>query len=295
MDDVFEGSIIENMDRFKELLRKYNERIIEIKKRVAGKLDKILEIKKVEMCEKWHLKVLKGKRVVGVDGSQISPFKELGIPIGLVQSALIWIKHGEGLFGKRYRTKIVEIDENIDFKRFQLETEMLLEEMNGESWLFFDGALIPYFEGLRNDVARIVERIVKESERTGTPVIGYIDKSFSRDIAKRMGIDLYDIYILDMDDLSYTQPIDYRLNICFSYIKIAGTPVRIEFPCWMREIHDDVIRVVMAECMLGKTRAYPYILERAHSYSLIDSKTRENLMKAIKSSSISFKWISKMM
>ena len=42
-----------------------------------------------------------------------------------------------------------------------------------------------------------------------------------------------------------------------------------------------------------KTRGYPYILERAHYYSRLDSKARMSFMKAIKSHGISFKWISK--
>ena len=298
----FDGSLIENVDKFREVIRKYNEEVKNKCKFLEDRIRKLIKIERV--CEdgnKWYLKVLDGKRVVGVDGGQISPLKELGIPVGVVQVAKIWVIHGLGKFGKNYKTALVRMEENLELRRTQLEMEMLIEEMDGKSWLFFDGSLIPYFsdQSMKEAYISMVEKLIKESERTETPLIAYIDKSFSRDLAKIIGVDTYDSFLLSgfMSIFSYTQPFhaqQYNGKVCFSYIMVnPASPVRIEYPAWMESMHDEVVKIVIAECLLGKTRGYPYILERAHYYSRLDSKARMSLMKAIKSHGISFKWISK--
>jgi len=292
----FDGSLIENIERFREILTKYNEEIERKKKSVKHRIINALEIRRIRIDDKWHLKVLDGRRVVGVDGSQIAPLRELGIPIGVIQTARIWVIHGRGEFGKSYRTTLVRIEENIDLKRFQLELEMLMEEMDGKSWLFFDGSLMPYAveQSVREKLTKIVSKVIEMSEETQTPIIGYIDKSFSKDIAMKFGLDIYDVFLLSdvMDIFSYTQP--FGNKICYAYLMVnPSMPVRIEYPEWMRDMHDEVIRIVFAECLLGKTRGYPYILERAHHYSCIDAKARASFMKAVKSYGVSFKWISK--
>jgi len=147
---------------------------------------------------------------------------------------------------------------------------------------------------VRDKLNKIVSRVIEASEKTQTPIIGYIDKSFSKDIAMRFGLDIYDIFLLSdvMDVFSYTQPFGDR--ICYAYLMVnPSMPVRIEYPEWMRDMHDEVVKIVFAECLLGKTKGYPYILERAHHYSCIDAKARASFMKAVKSYGISFKWISK--
>jgi len=298
----FDGSLIENVEKFREVIRKYNEEVKNKCKLLEDRIRRLIKIERLsENGRKWYLKVLNKKRVVGVDGGQISPLKELGIPIGVIQVAKIWVIHGLGKFGKNYKTALVRIEDNLELRRMQLEIEMLIEEMDGKSWLFFDGSLIPYFpdQSMKEAYISIVEKLIKESERTETPLIAYIDKSFSRELAKIIGVDMYDPLVLSsvMSLFSYTQPFhsqQYNGKICFSYLMVnPATPVRIEYPAWMESMHDDVMKVIVAECLLGKTKGYPYILERAHYYSRIDSKARISFMKAIKSYGISFKWISK--
>jgi NurA-like 5'-3' nuclease len=48
----------------------------------------------------------------------------------------------------------------------------------------------------------------------------------------------------------------------------------------------------MAECMLGSTKGYPYVLERAHTCSQIGNDEKKDFMKAL-SHDTSFKWICK--
>ncbi len=294
--NCFSGSLIENIGRFKEFLRSYNEEIERKKKSVENRILNSLKIERIEINNRWHLRVLNGKRVVGVDGSQIAPLRELGIPIGVIQVAKIWVIHGKGEYGKSYRTTFIKLEENLDLRRFQLELEMLMEEMDGRSWLFFDGSLMPYAveQSIREEFTKIVSRVIKASEDTQTPIIGYIDKSFSKDIARRFGLDIYDSFLLSdvMDVFSYTQPFGDKIRYAYLMVN-PSMPVRIEYPEWMSDMHDDIVKIVFAECLLGKTRGYPYILERAHHYSCIDAKARASFMKAVKSHGVSFKWMSK--
>jgi len=287
----YRGSIMENVGNFKEFLRKYNEDVDRKRRMVEDKIRERLKVSRIEAKGKWFLDVLRGKRVVGVDGSQISPLRELGIPIGVVQVAKIWVVHGTGKYGKSYITSFVRLEDNIDIRRFQLEIGMLMEEMDGESWLFFDGSLMVSDD----ETIEVVRRALKMSEETETPLIGYVDKSFSKDVARMFGLDIYDSLLLSgmMDVFSYTQPLE-KEKLCYSYVMVNPTmPVRIEYPAWMKDMHEEVVKTVVAECLLGKTRGYPYILERAHHYSCIDAKARASFMKAVKSQGVSFKWMSK--
>ncbi len=293
---TFDGCLMENIDKFKEVIEKYNEEIEKKKRNAKHRVTNFLKIERMENSDKWFLRVLKGKRVVGVDGSQMSPLREFGIPIGIVQVAKIWVVHGEGKFGRSFRTTFVELDENLDLVRFKAELEMLMEDMDGKSWLFFDGSFTPYVsdQNVKENILKIVFEIVRKSEETETPLVGYVDRSFSKDLAKSLGLDVYDTYLLSdvMDVFSYTQPLGR--GICYCYLMVnPSMPVRIEFPEWMKDMHEELVKTVFAECLLGKTRGYPYILERAHQYSCIDAKTRASFMKAIKSRGISFKWMSK--
>ncbi len=249
------------------------------------------------------LEVLRNKKVVGVDGSQILPLKELGIPLGLIQVAKISILHGAGKYDLRYYSAFASIEENIDLKRFKLEIETLTEECKNGGWLFYDGPLYPAFivelnKKLKEEYLTTVNKLLSESKKHCAPVIGYIDKSFSRDLSRKFGFEkIYDIHLLfDMKMFSYTEPFETeRKDIMFCYAKLnPGHPVRIEFPAWIAEDYDELIKIVMAECMLSVTKGYPYILERAHKYALIKSRERLALIEALNFGEPSFKWISKL-
>ncbi len=292
----FDGSLIENIPRFRDLLEEYGRSIEEKRRSLGNKLIEFLDLRRIEGRRGWWLKFLDRKRVVGVDGSQISPMRELGIPIGVVQVAKFWVIHGIGKYGVNYKTAFVGVEQSMDLVRFELEMNVLKEEMDGKSWLFIDGSLSPFpsDQRLRDSYISKTREIVEVSEDTKTPVVGHVDKSFSKDLAKSLGLDVYDVFLLSgiMEPFSYTRPFGDWIK--YTYVSVYPTaPVRVEYPAWMEDMHDEVVRMVVAECLLGKTRGYPYVLERAHNYSCIDAKARTNFMKAIKSYSISMKWISK--
>jgi len=305
----FEGSLMSQIKKFKELVDQYHSELEELKKAVKEKLSRI-PISRIEAKEKWYLDVLNGKKVVGVDGSQITPLKEIGIPLGAVQVAKVVIIHGAGKSDVKYYSAFVPMEENVDLTRFRMEVETLMEEMDGNGWLFFDGSFILSFtkelnKRLMDEYLRSITALLKKSRETQTPIIGYVDRSYAKDLAKDLGLEqIYDAYLLSdrMNLMEYTPPFRCRRDdveideeVSYVYIRVSPSlPVRIEYPSWMEKMHDEVVRVVAAECMLGSTRGYPYILERAHSYSTIGGKEKMNFIKAVGSHSVSFKWMSKL-
>ena len=97
-----------------------------------------------------------------------------------------------------------------------------------------------------------------------------------------------------MKVFEYTKPF-VKEDLAYAYVKLnPALPARVEYPLWMVDMHSEVVKVVAAECQLGITKGYPYILERAHKFSIIDRRDRIKFMRAVKSHNISFKWMSKM-
>ncbi|AEA46704.1 DNA double-strand break repair nuclease NurA [Archaeoglobus veneficus] len=299
------GRLMAQIGKFRQFVDSYCSELDEVRKRAMPKLSDI-EFFELETGGKWYLDVLRGRRVVGVDGSQIMPLKEVGIPVGAVQVAKVFVVHGKGDHDVDYYSEFVPMEGNVDLKRFQMEAEVLMEEMDGRSWLFFDGSFIPTFsaelsEDLKKKYLNAMLTLVRKSEETRTPLIGYVDRSYAKDLARTLGFDVYDTFLLsEMKPMTYTAPLlsprrDVG-DICYAYMRITPSlPVRIEYPAWMKDegLHHEVIRVVAAECMLGSTRGYPYILERAHARAVISNEERMYFMKVIGSRGVSFKWMSK--
>ena len=283
----FRGSVFEKIGELKKYIDDY---IAKMENFELENYDE-LGIKKIEIYDKWYLDCLKNLKVVGVDGSQINPLRELGIPIGVVQVAKVKVWHGEGKKKVEYYSMPVAIDENINLKRFDLEIHALIDEIDDGGLLFFDGSfLVPELKENEN-----VYRLFRLSKKHSTMLIGYVDKSFSKDLAEEFGLSTYDTFLLkNMRMFEYTRPF-LKNDLAYAYIKISpALPARIEYPAWMTEMHDEVVKLVTAECQLSVTKGYPYILERAHKFSIIDKRGRDKFMKAVKSYSISYKWLAKM-
>ncbi len=251
--------------------------------------------------KKWALSVLKGVKVVGVDGSQVSPLREFGIPAGAVQVASYEVHHGYGKWGVRYISRITRLEESVDAVRYETEMRALMEsctEKRGD-FIFYDGSLTPSFaremrEELRGRFFKAVKTAIKASEESSIPVIGYTDRSYAKDIARANGLDFYDSFILsDMELMHYTEPVEVG-DVCFSYARFTPSlPSRVEIPVWAKSRMDRIMEIVCAECLLGSTSAYPFVLERAHHYARISEKEREYLARNAGIMSVSFKWVSK--
>ncbi len=280
----FDGKLFDNLVKFKDKIDEISKTDVEV------------NIEKEKIGSKNAFEILNDVKISGVDGSQISPLKDFGIPFGGVQAARIWIHHGKGLHNIRYKSDIV-YESNLDLERFKLEIELARESLEISDFVFYDGSLSVLYtmelsEVLSRAYKKEIDKVIGLSEKLETPIIGYVDRSYTRDL----GLRIYDSYVLS-DYLSlyeFTKPIRTKSPMLAFYFKSnPSLPVRIEIPEWCRNLYKRIAEIVYAECMLGSTTGYPYILERAHKYAKIDEKEKLAFVKAIKSFKISFKYISK--
>ncbi len=302
---VIETKIFDSIPEFLEFVKRMEsfEHEIEVEKAKIARTE-------VEGKE-WYLDVLNGKRVVGVDGSQLRHLREFGIPFGAVQVVRFSVVHGAKEYSLKFKSKWVGLEHDLDLERFNLEIDALIEEMGkGDSHLFYDGSFVlSFISQLRKDLKEAytesINRMLEKSEETSTPVFGFVEKSFARDISDF----IYDALALrDILNLfEYTKPLpckreitkEYRERVYFSYLSLNRLfPIRIEFPEWMVDEIDRFAELVAAECLLGSTRNYPYVLERAHKYAVVREVEREaigRMFSKVATAGTSFKWVSKKM
>ncbi len=280
----FDGKLIENIAKIKEFYEKVESfELPKIGKRVA----------KIENVKSF----LKGLRVVGVDGSQISPLKDFGLPFGGVQAARLMIEHGNGKFDLKYRCCIAH-ESNLELERFRLEVELLKETLEKNVFSFFDGSFSFFYtseisERLRKAYIREIDELIKISEEREAPVLAYVDRSYS----KELQLGTYDSYVLKdyLKIFEYTEPVK-KGSLLVIYFKVNPTfPARIEVPSWLEDEVDEVIKVVLAECLISSTTGYPYVLERVHKYASISEREKEEFVKAVGAKIPSYKFVSKVM
>jgi hypothetical protein len=298
---VLNSRIIESAHLFLDHMKREESRKVEVQ-----------DIEKfgLNVDRDWEFGVLNDVRVVGVDGSQINHLREFGIPFGAVQVAKVAVLHGKARFNVDYRCKWIGLNEDASFERFKLEIQSLIEEieMAGESYLFMDGSFVLSFTSqfrkeLRDAYIESVNELLQSSEMNQTPVFGFIERSYARDLTSDPFI--HDALFLSthLRRFEYTEPLKcerdisgYRSDVYFSYLKLNAFPVRIEFPGWMADDHSKFMEIAAAECLIGSTRNYPYILERAHRYAVISEKEREAIglfLAAKTGKQISMKYLSK--
>lgn len=164
-------------------------------------------------ARRWALSVLEGRPVAAVDGSQITPTKDLSIPVGAVQVGWFVNDHRQG--GSYVKDVAFEVlapqdlsqeegdaqdargfpDWRVNQLRFVRECEKLCELMAGYAddappdrpLCFFDGSFIISFAGqMRPERARpylnAVQMVLDCSQRCQVPLVGYVDSSYSRDL-----------------------------------------------------------------------------------------------------------------
>lgn len=164
-------------------------------------------------ARQWALSVLEGRPVAAVDGSQITPTKDLSIPIGAVQVGWFVNDHLPG--GSYIKDVEFEVlaphelaqeegdapdergfpDWRVNQLRFERECEKLCDLMAryadgaepARPLCFFDGSFIISFAGqMRPERARpylaAVQAMLACSEQCRVPLVGYVDSSYSRDL-----------------------------------------------------------------------------------------------------------------
>ena len=156
----------------------------------------------------WALAKLQGVPTFAVDGSQISPSKDISIPVGVVQVGWFENRHQpQGSYVKDIAVEILSPDEmaeegiqetgfpdwKINWRRFQMEVNRLAAYMKANAdtdpkpLCFYDGSLIVSFaQQMRPDrQQRYVDAVVnllQMSEKTGVRLVGYVDTSYANDL-----------------------------------------------------------------------------------------------------------------
>ena len=162
-----------------------------------------------EQARAWAREVLVGVPTVAVDGSQITPSKELSVPVGAVQIGWFVNPHdGDQPYTKDLYFEVLAPDElagedaeivgfpdwRVNVRRFVLECQMLFETMHAardkavKPVCFFDGSLVISFaQHLLPDRQRLyvdaVMGLLAASEECRVPLVGYIDTSYANDLA----------------------------------------------------------------------------------------------------------------
>lgn len=290
-------------------------------------------------AREWAAMRLEGITTVAVDGSEIKPTKDYSLPIAAVQVAWFENPHRAGArYVKDVAFRLVHPDDlvaaNADgfgiadqllaLRRFELEVEKLVERIEAlaaRGWsgpppvAFFDGSLVVSFatqmlENLGQHYISGICRLVDASERTGVPVVGFIDTSMAKDLATLLAAlgnlpaseRLADSRLIDprlewgdrtrllvcaRDDVltRYVTPDGQSLarEICFTYLKTnrPAPPARLDLPRWIVRagLLDYVLDIVRAELVVGN--GYPYCIETADACAVLGALDREHFYRLL--------------
>ncbi|MGE0129624.1 MAG: DNA double-strand break repair nuclease NurA [Blastocatellales bacterium] len=287
-------------------------------------------------AREWAFDTLLDHPTFAVDGSQIKPGDDLSIPVAAVQVAWFENHHArDGRYTKDARLEVltpedlivefngdrVVSEQKVNLRRFELEIETLCETMerlaaSGDaarnlSVALFDSSLVISFadrlqEEMQERHVRAMLKLLRCSEKTGIPVVGYVDSSRARDlihmIARCFKLDdakqIHDAGLVD-SRLTWGSrtPMficargsadrrqegilekfeEYSRGIGFVYLKTSATapPARLEIPLWVLErgLLDQAINLVIAEVVVGN--GYPYVIQSADAAAVISSRDRD--------------------
>lgn len=296
-----------------------------------------------EQARTWAASILDRRVTFAADGSQIYTGKETLVPIAAVQIGWFENPHDAGsTYEKNASFQILTPDElladwqdpmnpdiRVEAYRYLGEVDRLrsfLEKKRG--WqdrnermpvAFFDNPLLVPFsqKGLQKKFLDATVELVKLSHETRVPLVGYVDRSFSRDILTMLDVfagrtsesssGLFDAAALraTMADGSrvlenwgdrtcfcystrrgleaFIDPETGTSTVGFVYLQTTSNsaPARVDVPGWIYESGhlDELIDVVRAECVVGL--GYPYVLETADQTAVISARDREVFFRAL--------------
>jgi hypothetical protein len=284
-----------------------------------------------EQAREWAYQTLLGRTTFAADGSQIMPTKDFSIPIAAVQVG--WFENPHTTDGAYLKDAAFEIlppekilvrskgdteasEQVVHQRRFAMEIEAIKNFLRAGAQsgfdrrrppvVFFDSLLVISFADILPETQRDfyvgeILSLLKTSNDTGIPVIGYVDTSVARDLVNMLrevepelndSPKLQDVVLLstpmswgDRTPLficarqgileSYGD--DWRRRVAFCYLKTTGDapPSRIDVPLWVYEqgLLDYVVDTVRGEVIVGN--GYPYVIEAADQTAVIGTQDRE--------------------
>ena len=206
-------------------------------------------------------------------------------------------------------------------KEFLLKKKGWCERGEKMPLAFFDGTLLISFAlprtNLQESFINTMVSLAKVSRETEVPLIGYVDRSYARDLLSLLDkIDgtktankrtLDDAAILHASSSGTNQTLKKwgdRTVFCYSkrrglsafidektgnsivgftYLQTTSDnpPARIDIPAWIYErgLLNEVLDVIRAECVIGL--GYPYALETADQTAVITLRDREIFLQAL--------------
>jgi hypothetical protein len=291
-----------------------------------------------EQARRWAAQVLDGRTTFAADGSQIYAAKETTLPVAAVQIGWFENPHDETLsFEKNATFELLSPEDllkdqeepmnpetRVGERRFHAEVDKAAEFLSKrKGWrergermplAFFDGTLLVSFSlpqtTLQESFISAMVDLVRHSRDCEVPVIGFVDRSFARDLLTFFDAfdgrgqtgdrTLYDAAVLSGGILSgwgertcfcYSKrrglgafnDADGKSIVGFSYLRLTfdGPPARLDIPSWIYEARllDEVIDVVRAESVVGL--GYPYALETADQAAVISTADRNIFLRAL--------------
>lgn len=298
-----------------------------------------------EEARAWANEILQNRTTFAADGSQIYAEKDTSLPVGAIQIGWFENPHSASL---RYEKNayfeilspkvLLEMQDEpmnpetrVGEKRFHAEVNKTAEFLQKKKgWrergermplAFFDNTLLVSFSlpqtDLQNSFLQASVNLVRLSRETEVPLIGYVDRSFSRDLVHLLDVfsgkkpdekkTLYDATILHSERenrRSILQNWGDRTCFCYSdrkglnifidtetgkslvgfvYLQTTAdnTPARLDIPTWVYEngLLDEVLDTIRAECVIGL--GYPYALETADQTAVITMRDREIFLRTL--------------
>lgn len=270
----------------------------------------------------WVRDRLMGITTFAVDGSQIYPSKDLSIPVALVQIGWFENPHlSTGDYEKDIRLDVMTpqdlqvsnsgepVDRRVSMRRFQMETERLIEYMEAHSQatdvlVFLDGSLVATFADAFDAASKkfyvdCLVNLLRTSQQHRVPLVAYVDTSYAQDLATMLqkvfkledSKAVQDAWLVnqtmewgDRTPLFQCQRSgileDYEEQqdqITFTYLKTNrdSYPARVEMPLWMYEagLHNRVLDWVRGEVIIGS--GYPYVIETADQTAVLQAEDRQ--------------------
>ncbi len=293
----------------------------------------------------WAAKILANRTTFAADGSQLFVEREVSLPVAAIQvgwfenphddargyekNARFFVLSPEDLLKDQEEPVIPET--RVGQRRFEAEVEKAKEfllkkkgwQERGERMplAFFDGTLLISFALPRTELQEgfinTMVGLVKVSRETRVPIIGYVDRSYARDLLglldtlggvrnanKRTVDDASMLHAATDEQMPTLKHWGDRTIFCYSKRRglnafideetkrsIAGfcylqttsdsPPARIDVPSWIYEenLLDEVCDTIRAECVVGL--GYPYALETADQTAVINLRDREVFLQAL--------------
>jgi len=298
-----------------------------------------------EEARAWAMEILKNRTTFAADASQILPGRDISLPVAAIQVGWFENPHSETKPYEKNAQFIIlspkDLLENqvepmnpetrVGEMRFHAEVERVAKFLaEKEGWkergekmplAFFDGTLLISFSlpqtTLQQSFLQAMVNLVRLSGDTRVPLVGYVDRSFARDLLNMLDAfddkttsekqTLYDATILHSATPEISQTLKFwgdRTCFCYSnrkglsafvdpqtgksivgfvYLQMTSdsAPARLDIPAWIYEANllDEVLDTIRAECVIGL--GYPYALETADATAVITARDREIFLKAL--------------